>query len=193
MKVNTTRRNVFAGLALAALLGTTGCSAVNPQATTFEYAPSDGTQTTITAEETSDTASTDDDFNAPGEHVDFLNIGVITESADDIGTLMGSIDNQSESSQDVQLQINDETFEFSLEAGEILKLEDEDITINGIGTEPGGLAEGTATAFGIDQEFHVSVLPPTLEEYRELYPGDLNEDEQIEHLYDFQGQYHSDE
>ena len=193
MKVNTTRRNVFAGLALAALIGTTGCSAVNPQATTFEYAPSDGTQTTITSEEVSDSASTEDDFNAPGEHVDFLNIGVITGSADDIGTLMGTIDNQSDSSQNVELQINNETFEFSLEAGEILKLEDEEITIDGVGTEPGGLAEGVATAFGQDKEFHVSILPPTLEEYRELYPGDLNEEEQIEHLYDFQGQYHRDE
>src|SRR5690625_7783910 len=71
VKVNTTRRNVFAGLALAALIGTTGCSAVNPQATTFEYAPSDGTQTTVMADENSDSNS---------DAGDFLNIGVITES-----------------------------------------------------------------------------------------------------------------
>lgn len=193
MKVNTTRRNVFAGLALAAIVGTTGCSAVNPQATTFEYAPSDGTQTTVTADQTSATVSNGDAFDAAGEHVDFLNIGVITESADDVGALMGTIDNQSDSSQDVELQINNETFEFSLEAGETLKLEDEEITIDPVGTEPGELADGVASAFGQDSEFNVSILPPTLEEYRELYPGDLNESEQVEHLYDFQGQYHNDD
>lgn len=184
MKVNTTRRNVFAGLALAALIGTTGCSAVNPQATTFEYAPSDGTQTTVMADENSDSNS---------DAVDFLNIGVIAESADGVGALMGTIHNKSDSNQNVELQINDESLSFSLEADEILKLEDEEVTIEGVGTEPGSLADGVASAFGQDEEFNVSILPPTFEEYRELYPGDLNEDEHVEHLYDFQGQYHRDE
>lgn len=182
MKVNNTRRNVFAGLALAAILGTTGCSAINPQATTFEYAPSDGTQTTVTAD---DSGSTDS--------VDFLNIAVIANSADESGRVIGTIHNKSAAAQSVSLQINTQSFDFSLAADEILKLEDEELTIDSVGTEPGELAEGTATALGNSSQFHVSVLPPTLDEYRELYPGDLNEQEQVEHLYDFQGQYHRDE
>src|SRR5699024_11666190 len=96
----STRRNVFVGLALASLIGTTGCSALNPQATTFEYAPSDGTQTTVMADENSDSNS---------DAVDFLNIGVITESADGVGALMGTIHNKSDSNQNVELQINDES------------------------------------------------------------------------------------
>src|SRR5699024_12294181 len=103
------------------------------------------------------------DFNGTVWQFDFCNVGVITCSADGIGILMGTIDNQSDSSQNVELHINNETFEFSLEAGETLKLEVEEITIDGVGTEPGGLAEGVATAFGQDKEFHVSILPPTLQ------------------------------
>src|SRR5699024_11388669 len=88
VKVTTTRRNVFAGFALAAILGTTGCSAINAQATTFEYAPSDGTQTTVTADESGN-----------GDTVDFLNIGVITKSANEPGRVMGTIHNKSDSRQ----------------------------------------------------------------------------------------------
>ncbi|GAA4113196.1 hypothetical protein [Enteractinococcus coprophilus] len=183
MKVNKTRRNVFAGLALAAILGTTGCSAINPQATTFEYAPSDGTQTTVSADDT-----------ANSDTVDFLNIGVITNDANDSGRVMGTIHNKSSKRQSVELKINNnKAFEFSLDANEQLMLEEEDLILESVGTEPGGLADGVATAFGNSIEFNVSVLPPTLEEYRELYPGDLDEREQSEHLYDFQGQYHRDE
>lgn len=182
MKVTTTRRNVFAGLALAAILGTTGCSAINPQATTFEYAPSDGTQTTVLADDT-----------GGSDAVDFLNIGVITNSADDSGRLIGSIHNKSTSSQDAQLRINNQSFEFSLDANEVLVLEDEENILDPVGTEPGELASGMASAFGNSNDFNISVLPPTLKEYRDLYPGDFDENEQIEHLYDFQGQYHRDE
>ena len=182
MKVNKTRRNVFAGLALAAILGTTGCSAINPQATTFEYAPSDGTQTTVSADDT-----------ANSDIVEFLNIGVITNDADDSGRLMGTIHNKSTQRQNVELEINNESFEFTLSGNEQLMLEEEEIVLESVGTEPGGLAEGVATAFGNSSEFHVSVLPPTLDEYRDLYPGDLNEREQVEHLYEFQGPYHRDE
>src|SRR5699024_12629254 len=103
----------FAALALPSLLGTPGCSAVIPQATTFEYAPSDGTQTTVMADENGD---------ANSDAVDFLNIGVIAESADGVGALMGTIHNKSDSNQNVELQINDESLSFSLEANEILKL-----------------------------------------------------------------------
>lgn len=193
MKVNNTRRNVVTGLALAAIVGTTGCSAVNPQATTFEYAPSDGTQTTIIEDPIEGTDPDRVAFDDPGEHVDFLNIGVITDSAADTGRLMGSIHNESDSSQDVELQINDESFSFSLDANEILELEDEQILVDGVGTEPGLLADGVASAFGKDSEFNVSILPPMLDEYEALYPGDFNEAEQEEHLYDYQGQYHRDE
>lgn len=184
MKVNNTRRKVFAGLAVAAVLGTTGCSAINPQATTFEYAPSDGTQTTIKADETAD---------ANSDQVDFLNIGVVTESADDAGVVFGTIHNKSGSSQNVELQINSQDFTFSLDANEALKLEDQDLTVDPVGTEPGLLADGVATAFDQQNEFNVTVVPPRLEEYSEYYPAETNEDEQTSHLHDFQGQYHRDE
>lgn len=182
MKVNTTRRNVFAGLALAAVLGTTGCSAINPQATTFEYAPSDGTQTTVYAEES----------HLDGM-VDFLNIAVITDGANDQGRVIGTIHNKSENSQQVELEINNSSESFTLDAGEVLSLEEEEIVLDQVGTEPGELAEGTATAFGNSEDFHVTVLPPRLEEYRELYPGEVEVEEQRDHLYDYQGQYHDED
>ena len=182
MKVNTTRRNVFAGLALAAVLGTTGCSAINPQATTFEYAPSDGTQTTVYADE-----------NHLDGMADFVNIAVITQDANDAGRLIGSIHNKSDRQQNVELQVNNNTERFSVDAGEVLKLEDEEVVLEPVGTEPGALADGTATAFGTSQDFNVAILSPVLEHYRDLYPGDLEVEDEVEHLYDFQGQYHRDE
>src|SRR5699024_10095191 len=133
VKVNKTRRNVFAGLALAAVLGTTGCSAINPQATTFVYAPSDGTQVFAVADETGNAGS-----------VDFLNIGVITNSADEPGRIMGVIHNKSSESQNVELSINNQSFSFSLDADEILSLEDEELVLDSVGTEPGQLADGVA-------------------------------------------------
>ncbi len=182
MKVNTTRRNVFAGLALAAVLGTTGCSAINPQATTFEYAPSDGTQITINADE-----------SYLDGMVDFVNIAVITQDANDVGRLIGSIHNKSDSSQNVELEVNNNSEQFNIAAGEVLNLEDEEIVFEPVGSEPGALADGTATAFGVSEDFPVAILSPVLEHYRDLYPGDLDIEEEAEHLYDFQGQYHRDE
>lgn len=183
MKVNTTRRNAFAGLALAAILGTTGCSYINPQATTFEYAASDGTQTTVYA----------DEETYLGGMVEFVNIGVITQEANDSGRVFGTIHNKSDNSEDVALEINNNTLEFQLDGGEAVMLEEEELMLDTVGTEPGGLAPATASAFGNTVEFSVTVLPPRLEQYRDLYPGDLDVDEEIEHLYDFQGQYHRDE
>src|SRR5699024_1826798 len=112
------------------------------------------------------------------DRVKFLNIGVVTDSADGSGQLFGAIHNASDSSQEVGLKINDESFSFSVDADDTLDLADEDATMESVGTAPGELADGFA-----------SVLPPTLDEYQELFPGDVNEDEQVEHLYDQQGQY----
>ncbi len=180
MKVINTRRKVLAGLAAAAVLGTTGCSAINPQATTFEYATSDGTWTTVAA---------DDSAPETSDRVKFLNIGVVTDSADGSGQLFGAIHNSSDSSQEVGLKINDESFSFSVDAYDTLDLADEDATVESVGTAPGELADGVASAFGNDSDFFVSVLPPTLEEYQDLFEGDVDEDKQVEHLYDQQGQY----
>jgi len=180
VKVINTRRKVLAGLAAAAVLGTTGCSAINPQATTFEYATSDGTWTTVAA---------DDSAPETSDRVKFLNIGVVTDSADGSGQLFGAIHNSSDSSQEVGLQVNDETFSFSVDAYDTLDLADEDATVESVGTAPGELADGVASAFGNDSDFFVSVLPPTLKEYQDLFPGDVDEDSQVEHLYDQQGQY----
>src|SRR5699024_7407996 len=123
VKVINTRRKVLADLAAAAVLGTTGCSAINPQATTFEYATSDGTLPTVAPH---DSAPENSDRGK------FLNIGVVTDSADGSGQLFGAIHNSSDSSQEVGLQVNDETFSFSVDAYDTLDLADEDATVESV-------------------------------------------------------------
>src|SRR5699024_7176433 len=88
-----------------------------------------------------------------GGFVEFVNIGVVTPEANEPGRVFGTIHNKSDSSEDVELEINNNTFEFSLDAGEALMLEEEEIILDTVGTEPGGLAPATATAFGNSVEF----------------------------------------
>src|SRR5699024_2474802 len=121
--------------------------------------------------------------------VKFLNIGLVTDSTDGSGQLFVAIHNASDSSQVVGRKINYDSFSFSFDADDTLDFADEDATMESVCTAPGELADGVASVFGNDSDFFVSVLPPTLDEYQELFPGDVNEDEQVEHLYDQQGQY----
>src|SRR5699024_4763659 len=89
----------------------------------------------------------------------------------------------------VGLKINDESFSFSVDADDTLDLADEDATMEYVGTAPGELADGVASAFGNDSDCFVSVLPPALDECQELLLGDANEDQQVDYLSDQQGQY----
>ena len=121
----TRRRLAAVGLATAALLGATGCSAINPQATTFDYAPSDGIVETV------------------GD-AEVLNLLLVSGERDAEGRYIGSVANSSEEPIEVSLTVNGTTTRVSVPGGEVLSLEtsENEHVIPSTGTFPGGMAQG---------------------------------------------------
>lgn len=146
---------VVAGSAVLALLGATGCSATSQQATTIQYAASDGIVEQV----------------GP---VLLRNVLIITSDEGEPGTLLGTLFNESDSTVRVSIEGENETSEITIPAGEKYVFEDEvddDGTLQGISEVPGSLVD---LEFSVDSEsatFGVPVLDGTLEEYREYVPG----------------------
>ena len=161
----TRRRLAAVGLATAALLGATGCSAINPQATTIEYAPSDGIIATV------------------GE-AEVRNLLLVSGESEAEGRYSGSVANSSEEPIEVSLTVNGTTTRVSVPGGEVLSLEtsENEHVIPSTGTFPGGMAQGTIEVDGQSQDVQIPVLDGTLPEYREFVPGGAD-DSATEHLY----------
>ena len=161
----TRRRLAAVGLATAALLGATGCSAINPQATTIEYAPSDGIIATV------------------GE-AEVRNLLLVSGESEAEGRYIGSVANSSEEPIEVSLTVNGTTTRVSVPGGEVLSLEtsENEHVIPSTGTFPGGMAQGTIEVDGQSQDVQIPVLDGTLPEYREFVPGGAD-DSATEHLY----------
>ncbi|WP_336704658.1 hypothetical protein [Micrococcus terreus] len=161
----TRRRLAAVGLATAALLGATGCSAINPQATTIDYAPSDGIVETV------------------GD-AEVLNLLLVSGERDAEGRYIGSVANSSEEPIEVSLTVNGTTTRVSVPGGEVLSLEtsENEHVIPSTGTFPGGMAQGTIEVDGQSQDVQIPVLDGTLPEYREFVPGGVD-DSVTEHLY----------
>lgn len=153
------RRRAVASVAVAALvlLGTSACNFVAPQATTDNYAPSDGTQTTV------------------GD-VKVLNAMLITEDGEE-ASLVAHVVNRSKSRVQFKVQYKsgseDVDKKFTVGAGEVQNLGGDgmELTLQNIDAKPGDLfpiylqygdAEG--------KELLVPVLDGTLPEYEALLP-----------------------
>jgi hypothetical protein len=155
----TARNAAVAGLAAVALLGATGCSAINQQATTLQYAPSDGIVANV------------------GE-AELRNLALITSGPDAEARYIGTIAADT-SEQDLEVSITvagTETL-FSVPAGESLKLEDSanEQVIPSSGGFPGGMVEATVEVTGgpeaVTEQVDVTILDGTLPEYRPFVPG----------------------
>lgn len=164
-KATRTRSIAAVGLAAAALLGATGCSAINPQATTIDYAPSDGIVETV------------------GD-AEVRNLLLVSGERDAEGRYIGSVANSSEEPIEVSLTVNGTTTRVSVPGGEVLSLEtsENEHVIPSTGTFPGGMAQGTIEVDGESQDVKIPVLDGTLPEYREFVPGGADESA-TEHLY----------
>lgn len=153
------RRRVVASVAVAVLglLGTSACTFTAPQATTEDYAPSDGTATTV------------------GD-VKILNAILLTEDGEE-ANLVASVVNQSNSRVQLKLQYKagseDIDEQFAVGAGEVQMLGGDglDLTLQDIDAKPGDLfpiymqygdAEG--------KQLMVPVIDGTLPEYENLLP-----------------------
>ncbi len=163
------RRTVMASLAAVAIVGATGCSAINYQATTHQYDPSDGVGVEI------------------GD-VKYADIIFLTTRDSDAARAIGSIVNtaygpQAQDAQ-VEISVDGETFSTTLEPGERLSLEhDEEFVVDGFGGDIGSFYDVEYTVDGESQTVPTTVLDGTLEEYREALLEDFDE-EDIAHLED---------
>ena len=95
-----------AGTAVLALLGATGCSAVNEQATTIEYSASDGIVDRV----------------GP---VLLRNILIITSDEGEPGTLLGTLFNESDSPVQVTIDGENENSQVTIDANGKYVFEDE--------------------------------------------------------------------
>ena len=150
-----------AGLAAAAVLALSGCSATNPIATIADYQPSDGVATTV------------------GD-VRVLNMIVIAQGEGQPGTLTGALANGSAQDETVTLTISGEDFRVPVAASSTLLLgapdappryETADVEVAAVDAAPGGLTTVTvATASSGSVQLQVPVLNDKLPEYEALLP-----------------------
>jgi len=152
-----------AGLAVAAALALTGCSATNPITTMGEYEASDGAGTTV------------------GD-VRVLNMLVVTEALDAPGVLTGALSNRSKQDEEVTLTVGDaEPVTVDVPAlGSVLIGADSapagytttDVPIAAVAARPGGMTTLTiATGANGTVDLQIPVLDGTLPEYAAVLPG----------------------
>jgi hypothetical protein len=128
---------------------------VNQQATTIQYAASDGIVERV----------------GP---VLLRNVLIISSAEGEPGTLLGSLFNESDSPVQVTIDGENETSQITIEANDKYVFEDEvddDGTLQGISEIPGSLVDLEFTVNSESKTFRVPVLDGTLEEYREFVPG----------------------
>lgn len=144
-------------LAVFAMLGVAGCSAINPQATTNVYSASDGVK---------------DDIG----DVAFRHIALVGQEEGQPARLIGSVINDSpHDDATVEISAAGETFEVSVPAGESVSLEEEEeFIVPSLDTLPGSMEELTFTVNGESDTVEASVLNGVLAEYRHLLPEDYD-------------------
>lgn len=157
------RRMAAASLAAVAVVGATGCSAINYQATTHQYSGSDGIRHDI-------------------EDVKFRHLAFVGAAEGEPARAIGSVNNDGTDDAQVEIQADGETFSFTVPAGEIVSLEhDEEFVVDSISAAPGAMHEITLSVDGTAEQIEASVLDGTLEEYRQALPEEFDE-AAIEHL-----------
>lgn len=162
---NRLQRGALMGVAGLALLGATGCSATNLQATTLQYNASDGVHATV----------------GP---VEVRNIMLISNGAEEEARVLGSLYNDTDSDVQVTLQSEDgSSVELTVPADNRLSLEEDEneAVFASAGEDPGALVPVTIQVNSDTTEVRVPVLNGALPEYREFVPGGFDE-AALEHL-----------
>ncbi|WP_181578390.1 hypothetical protein [Arthrobacter sp. AQ5-05] len=148
-------RRVVAAAALAMLtLGVTSCGAINEQATTFQYAASDGIVLNV------------------GD-LDVRNLMLITKSATDEARVLGSLVNDTDAAQSLELKLSTGSVTIAVPAKSVVQLEkkENEKLLPSTGVAPGAHAKATLTVGSNSDEVGVPVIDGTLEEYRQYVPG----------------------
>lgn len=165
------RRTAAATLAAAALLGATGCSAINYQATTHQYSASNGIVEDVGA-------------------ADFRHIMLITSGEGEPARLIGTVSNSGGEPLDAGIEIAGQSFSVEVPAGGAVTLEeDEEFIVDEAPAAPGAVVEATLTADGESAESEATIFDGLYEQYRDLVPGGWDESvtEHLEHGEDTYG------
>ncbi|GAA4770642.1 hypothetical protein [Citricoccus nitrophenolicus] len=162
----TARKASVAGLAAVALLGATGCSAINQQATTLQYAPSDGIVADVGGAE-------------------LRNVALITSAPEAESRYIGTLSSATGEPLEVSITVDGTQTRFSVPGEESLILEDpaNEQVIPSSGGRPGTIVDATVEVNGESDTVGITILDGTLPEYREFVPGGADPAAD-EHLYE---------
>ena len=151
---NRVRRTAAAGVIALAMLGSAGCSAVNDQATTAQYAPSDGIVENI------------------GD-LQLRNVLVVSEGFGAEGRLIGTILNDSSETQSFTLAVGDSTLPWDLPAGGKVVFEDElqeKVLVQKVEDEPGTGIEAQLNLNGESTDLNIPVVNGDNQDYAPFLP-----------------------
>lgn len=157
MNIAARKKARMAGLCaavVAASLSVTGCSYINPQATTMEYSPGDGIVDEM-------------------EDVSLNNILIVAESADDPGRVLGTVVNKTDDDVTLTLETEEASAEIEVPANSETRLEDDEneTLLEPAGAEPGLMVEATFSTDTDSLTESVPVLDHTFPRYADYIPG----------------------
>lgn len=158
-------RRAVAAAALAMLaLGVTSCGAINEQATTFQYAASDGIVLNVA-------------------ELEVRNMLIVTKSANDEARLLGSLINNTATDQTLDLKLATGSVSIKVPAKSVVALEQDanKTLLPATGVMPGKQAPATFSVGGSSDDIGIPVVDGTLAEYRQFVPGGFDESE-LSHL-----------
>ena len=151
---NRAQRAATAGVVALTVLGASGCSAVNEQATTREYSPSDGIVANV------------------GD-LQLRNILVVSNGSGEEGRLIGTVINDSDQDMDIELVVGGSTLTWSIpEGGKVVYEQEpaEAVTVETVEVEAGTGIDAELTAGSENTILNVPVVNGDLESYRQYLP-----------------------
>ncbi|WP_146111962.1 hypothetical protein [Arthrobacter sp. MYb227] len=157
---NRARRAVAAAALAVLALGVTSCGAINEQATTFQYAASDGIVLNVA-------------------DLEVRNLMFVTKSATDEARVLGSVVNNTASAQTLELKLATGSVTIPVAAKSVVKLEDaaNKTVLSSTGVIPGEQAKTTLSVSTSSDQALVPVIDGTLKEYRQYVPGGFDPSE----------------
>ena len=151
---NRTRSTAAAGIIALSLLGATGCSAVNDQATTTEYSPSDGIVQNI------------------GD-VALRNILVVSDGDGEPGRLIGTVVNESSEPVNFELSVGGSNLSWNIPAGGKVVYDDApqaEVLVQSVNVVPGTGIRAEASTGSETATLNVPVVDGQVPYYKDLLP-----------------------
>lgn len=157
MNIAARKKAKLAGLCAAfaaATVAVTGCSYINPQATTMAYSPGDGI-----VEEMDD--------------ISLNNILIVAESEDDPGRVLGTVVNKTDQDLTVTMTTDEASAEIEVPANGEARLDEDDneTLLDPAGAQPGLMVETTFRTNEDELTKSVPILDHTFPRYDEYVPG----------------------